>query len=161
MSSAEYTLTEDSNAMGDYTHKGKGNQSSTRKMLDCWCILWIWRISDADRSGGKALYLMSLSSQIKKKKLLCLRKWSYAFLFHLSTSGILLEALTKHILFAPAWVCKLAFYSASASLSEVWKQWCVLILKCPFFVNTVRSLQRLLPQKKWAYPMLSRTKISV
>ena len=54
--------------MGDYTHKGKGNQSSTRKMLDCRCIQWILRISDVDRSSDKALYPMSLSSQIKKKK---------------------------------------------------------------------------------------------
>lgn len=33
--------------------------------------------------------------------------------------------------------------------------------KMSFLFNTVRSLQRLLLQREWAYPMLSRTKISI
>ena len=100
-------------------------------------------------------------STIFWKDQLCLPKWSDAFLPHLSPSGILLDALTKHILFAPAWVCKMAFFPASASLSKVWKQWYVVIFKTSFFFNTVRSLQRLLLQREWVYLVLSRTKTSL
>lgn len=132
MSNADSTLAENRYLVGSILTKKGGCHFDLRNpglliysvdSKNIWC----------GQDSGKALCPMTLSSQKFFLNWFWHQKWSYAFLFHLSTSGILLEALTKHILFVPAWVCRLAF-SASTSLSKVWKQWYVLSLKCPFFL---------------------------